>query len=152
MIKCLLHQEDAWKFPHATSYYGSTNYVEAANAASWDAGTKVLRPNPWYRKRLRELGRPDEPKLAPVYAVYWVIFRCNVHVYSNPKRDARKHTISIVFIAQAQGKPIADDDAMNLGIFSLWEIPQNLCFDHGQILEDYKRYRYYNRRPLPESC
>ena len=70
------------------------------------------------------------------------------YVYSAPERDARKHTISIVFIAQAQGKPIAADDASNLGIFQLWDIPNNLCFDHERILSDYKLYRQYNRRPV----
>lgn len=69
------------------------------------------------------------------------------YVYSDPQRDQRKHTISIVFIAQAKGKPKAEDDALNLGIFSLWEIPQNLCFDHDQILADYRRYRHFHLRP-----
>ncbi len=69
------------------------------------------------------------------------------YVYSDPKRDSRKHTISIVFIAQATGNPKADDDALNLGIFSLWEIPRNLCFDHDQILSDYRIYRQFHRRP-----
>lgn len=68
-------------------------------------------------------------------------------VYSDPKRDPRKHTLSVVFIAQATGEPKAADDAQNLGIFPLWEIPQSLCFDHLQILEDYRRYRDYGIRP-----
>ena len=69
------------------------------------------------------------------------------HVYSDPDRDLRKHTISIVFIATAKGEPKAADDAKNLGIFHSWEIPSNLCFDHNQILQDYWHYRYYNIRP-----
>ncbi|MGI0479267.1 NUDIX domain-containing protein [Geminocystis sp. CENA526] len=69
------------------------------------------------------------------------------HVYSNPERDIRKHTISIVFIASAIGQPKADDDALNLGVFNVWEIPSNLCFDHDVILKDYLRYRHYNIRP-----
>ena len=69
------------------------------------------------------------------------------YVYSNPQRDARKHTISLVFIAKATGQPMADDDAINLGIFPLEEIPPNLCFDHDQILRDYQNYRYYHHRP-----
>jgi len=68
-------------------------------------------------------------------------------VYSDPQRDARKHTISIVFIATAVGTPQAADDAKNLSIFSLWEIPDNLCFDHDQILRDYRYYRDYGLRP-----
>lgn len=68
-------------------------------------------------------------------------------VYSDPQRDARKHTISIVFIATAVGTPQAADDAKNLSIFSLWEIPDNLCFDHDKILRDYRYYRDYGLRP-----
>src|SRR4051812_34308828 len=33
------------------------------------------------------------------------------HVYSNPARDARKHTVSTVFIARATGTPVGADDA-----------------------------------------
>ncbi|ACK66642.1 NUDIX hydrolase [Rippkaea orientalis PCC 8801] len=75
------------------------------------------------------------------------------HVYSNPNRDPRQHTLSIVFIATAKGKPQAADDAKNVGIFDLWELPKNLCFDHDQILEDYKKYRFYQLKPrLFNSC
>ena len=69
------------------------------------------------------------------------------HVYSDPNRDPRKHTMSVVFIATATGEPVAADDAKNLGIFHSWEVPTNLCFDHNQILKDYWRYRYYAIRP-----
>lgn len=70
------------------------------------------------------------------------------HVYSDPKRDPRQHTLSIVFIAQANGKPKAADDAKEVGVFHLWEIPEKLCFDHDRILKDYRRYRDYGIRPL----
>jgi 8-oxo-dGTP diphosphatase len=69
------------------------------------------------------------------------------HVYSDPNRDKRQHTISIVFIASAYGIPQAADDAKNIGIFQLWDLPRILCFDHAQILEDYQRYRNYGIRP-----
>ncbi|MEO1401781.1 MAG: NUDIX hydrolase [Cyanobacteria bacterium J06635_1] len=69
------------------------------------------------------------------------------HVYSDPARDARKHTLSIVFIATAQGEPIAGDDAKHLQVFQPWEVPKNLCFDHDRILQDYWRYRHYGLRP-----
>jgi 8-oxo-dGTP diphosphatase len=68
-------------------------------------------------------------------------------VYSEPKRDPRQHTISIVFLATARGEPTALDDAKSVGIFQLWEIPTDLCFDHGQILKDYCYYRNYGIRP-----
>ena len=68
-------------------------------------------------------------------------------VYSNPKRDRRQHTISVVFIAAATGKPKAADDAKTIGIFQPWEMPSHLCFDHGHILQDYWSYRHYGIRP-----
>lgn len=68
-------------------------------------------------------------------------------VYSAPDRDPRQHTLSVVFLASAQGEPKANDDAKNLGIFPSWELPKNLCFDHDRILRDYWRYRNYGIRP-----
>ncbi len=69
------------------------------------------------------------------------------HVYSEPNRDPRKHTLSIIFIATAKGTPQAADDAKSVGIFNSWEIPSNLCFDHSKIIDDYWRYRNYGIRP-----
>ncbi|MGJ5672196.1 MAG: NUDIX domain-containing protein [Nostochopsis sp.] len=69
------------------------------------------------------------------------------HVYSDPTRDRRKHTISIVFLATAKGEPQAGDDAKGIEIFESWRIPDHLCFDHDTILRDYWRYRHYGIRP-----
>ncbi len=69
------------------------------------------------------------------------------HVYSDPGRDSRQHTIAIAFIATATGEPIAADDAQNIGIFQQWNLPTNLCFDHDRILQDYWRYRNYHLKP-----
>ncbi len=69
------------------------------------------------------------------------------YVYSDPNRDPRKHTLSIVFLASATGIPEAADDAKNLEIFESWRIPTQLCFDHDRILRDYWRYRHYGLRP-----
>lgn len=69
------------------------------------------------------------------------------YVYSDPQRDARQHTLSIVFLATAKGEPKAGDDAKNLGIFEPWSVPSNLCFDHDRILEDYWTYRHHGMRP-----
>ncbi len=62
---------------------------------------------------------------------------CQMHTYSDPSRDPRKHTISTVFIAKAKGEPIAQDDALEIGIFSKEELNFPLAFDHQKILEDY---------------
>ena len=69
------------------------------------------------------------------------------HVYSDPSRDPRQHTMSVVFLATAKGEPKAGDDAKEIGIFELWRIPDNLCFDHDRILRDYVQYRHYGMRP-----
>ncbi|BAZ65870.1 MAG: NUDIX hydrolase [Pelatocladus maniniholoensis HA4357-MV3] len=69
------------------------------------------------------------------------------HVYSDPARDRRKHTISIVFLATAKGEPQAGDDAKGIEIFESWRVPNNLCFDHDTILRDYWRYRHHGIRP-----
>jgi 8-oxo-dGTP diphosphatase len=70
------------------------------------------------------------------------------HVYSDPNRDPRQHTLSVVFLATAKGEPQAADDAKNVGIFEPWQIPTNLCFDHDQILRDYFHYRHYRLKPI----
>lgn len=69
------------------------------------------------------------------------------HVYSDPSRDPRSHTMSVVFLATATGDPQAGDDAKSCGIFESWRTPPNLCFDHDRILKDYWRYRHYGIRP-----
>lgn len=63
------------------------------------------------------------------------------HTYSDPKRDQRHHTISVVFIAKASGQIKAGDDAKQAHIFQLNNLPK-LCFDHNQIIEDFKNKRY----------
>ena len=64
------------------------------------------------------------------------------HSYSDPQRDPRQHTISTVFLAKAEGEYAAGDDAAAIGVFSGLDLPDNLAFDHRQILEDYITGRY----------
>lgn len=64
------------------------------------------------------------------------------HTYSDPKRDPRHHTVSVIFIAKADGNPKAGDDAKEAGIFSKDNLPSGIAFDHRQILEDYFSGRY----------
>ncbi len=59
--------------------------------------------------------------------------------YSDPSRDPRQHTISVVFGARADGRPVAADDAEDIGIFDSSSIPNDLAFDHGKIIRDYYR-------------
>ena len=64
-----------------------------------------------------------------------------LHSYSDPKRDNRFHTISTVFVAEADGIPHARDDAKEIGIFKEDNLPQPLAFDHKRILEDYFKWK-----------
>lgn len=57
--------------------------------------------------------------------------------YSDPARDPRHHTISVVFVGRADGEPKAADDAMEIGIFDRNSLPEPLAFDHREILKDY---------------
>ena len=60
--------------------------------------------------------------------------------YSSPQRDPRGHTVSPVYIAEASGEPRAADDAKNLRYLPVTELPDDLAFDHGLILSDYRDY------------
>jgi 8-oxo-dGTP diphosphatase len=69
--------------------------------------------------------------------------------YSDPKRDPRGSTVSVVFAAKSSGTPRAADDAKNVRVYSLDALPP-LAFDHAQILADYKVWKETGRRPGPE--
>ena len=61
------------------------------------------------------------------------------HVYSAPERDPRGHTVSVVFLGDAEGTPHGADDAREAAVFALGRLPDLLAFDHRQILEDYQK-------------
>ena len=69
------------------------------------------------------------------------------HVYSNPKRDPREHTVSTVFIGRARGTPVGGDDAAACIVARPGELPQPLVFDHATIVADYVSYRATGTRP-----
>ena len=64
------------------------------------------------------------------------------HTYSDPKRDPRHHTVTVMFIATASGTLKAGDDAGKAEIFTRETLPEEITFDHRQILEDYFRGKY----------
>jgi 8-oxo-dGTP diphosphatase len=64
------------------------------------------------------------------------------HSYSDPKRDARQHNITTVYVAVAQGEPLGADDAAEARVFPITALPSPLCFDHGEILKDWTLGRY----------
>lgn len=59
------------------------------------------------------------------------------HVYSNPRRDPRGHTVSVVFTANGIGELKAQDDAKEIGLFREDALPDEIAFDHKKILDDY---------------
>lgn len=72
-------------------------------------------------------------------------------LYSEPARDVRGHTASAVYVAQAQGTPLAGDDAADVGVFTLDALPEPLAFDHARILDDYRVYREQGQLPGPRT-
>lgn len=66
--------------------------------------------------------------------------------YSDPARDPRGHTVSVVFVGRASGEPRGADDARRAAVFPLESLPP-LVFDHASILADYIEYRRSGRRP-----
>jgi 8-oxo-dGTP diphosphatase len=57
-------------------------------------------------------------------------------VYSDPARDPRGPTVSIVFIGRARGVPVAADDARAVAVVDP-AAPPPLAFDHARIVADY---------------
>ena len=72
-----------------------------------------------------------------------------LYTYSDPSRDPRHHTVSIVFIATAQGEPRGADDAKVARVFREHDLPSPLVFDHPRILRDYFQFRKSGQRPKP---
>lgn len=64
------------------------------------------------------------------------------HVYSDPKRDFRHHSVEVAHVAKSFSPPKAGDDAAQAWVIKLEDIPwDNLAFDHAVVLKDYLRYR-----------
>jgi 8-oxo-dGTP diphosphatase len=57
-------------------------------------------------------------------------------VYSDPARDPRGHTVSVVYIGTATGTPQPGDDARAILVTDPARAPA-LAFDHDRILGDY---------------
>ena len=71
------------------------------------------------------------------------------HVYSNPTRDPRLHTVSTVFIGRARGTPVGSDDAARAVTCAPDALPGPLVFDHATIVADYVAYKQRGVRPPP---
>lgn len=70
-------------------------------------------------------------------------------VYSDPRRDARLHTASVVYVGEARGEPRAGDDARTVGLYDASRLPAPLAFDHAQILKDYLIFRESGKPRAP---
>ena len=64
-------------------------------------------------------------------------------MYSEPKRDPRKHVISVVFVASPiSGKLKGSDDAESAHWIDIDNIDfKHLAVDHAKILSDYIEWR-----------
>ncbi len=59
-----------------------------------------------------------------------------VGVYSDPNRDPRGHTVSIIYLMNVSGGSLCGgDDALDAKFFEINNLPA-LAFDHKQIIDD----------------
>ena len=75
-----------------------------------------------------------------------------LYVYSDPRRDPRHHTETVVFIgrpADPRSKPIAGDDAGGVRIVDPEKLPDAMAFDHALVISDYVRFKKTGKRPDP---
>ena len=59
-------------------------------------------------------------------------------IYSEPTRDKRGHTVSGVYVYFCDDKAQAADDAAEAKYFHIDNLPENIAFDHRQILQQAK--------------
>ena len=64
-------------------------------------------------------------------------------VYSDPKRDPRKHIMTVVFVGIiVGGSGKAGDDAASIEWVQLADVEKlQVAFDHATILRDYKKWK-----------
>lgn len=70
-------------------------------------------------------------------------------VYSDPRRDPRRHTVSAVYLGRAAGEPTGGDDAAEARAFEWTALPSPIAFDHGEILADARRFLLTGARRRP---
>ncbi len=78
-----------------------------------------------------------------------ITLACQFFTYSDPARDRRRHTMSTVYIARAEGQPVGGDDAAEARAFPEAEIPwSELAFDHAEVLRDALKFIKTGERRL----
>jgi 8-oxo-dGTP diphosphatase len=59
-----------------------------------------------------------------------------IGIYSDPNRDPRGHTVTVVYLLEILGGILkGDDDAFDAKFFDLTHLPE-LAFDHNDIIKD----------------
>lgn len=69
------------------------------------------------------------------------------HVYSKPWRDPRGDTVSAVYWSTAVGDPVGGDDAAKAVVFLESELPEDIAFDHKDIIKQFFHWRKTGIRP-----
>ena len=72
-----------------------------------------------------------------------------LYVYSDPRRDPRRHTLSAVFLGRAAGEPAGGDDAAEARAVPWNGLPSPIAFDHAEILADARRFLLTGARRRP---
>jgi 8-oxo-dGTP diphosphatase len=72
-----------------------------------------------------------------------------LYVYSDPRRDPRRHTVSAVFLGRAAGEPVGGDDAAEASAVRWDALPAPIAFDHADILADARRFLLTGARRRP---
>lgn len=60
-------------------------------------------------------------------------------LYSNPKRHPKQTPAATFIILDPKGEEKPGDDAKECSYFPLDKLPENLAFDHREIIRDYKQ-------------
>jgi ADP-ribose pyrophosphatase YjhB (NUDIX family) len=79
-----------------------------------------------------------------------VTLRDMLYIYGKPARDPRGHTASVVYIGRGSGELRGQDDAKNARVFVPGAFPDQIVFDHKEILADYFTFIKTGRRPVPD--
>lgn len=62
-------------------------------------------------------------------------------VSSEPNRDPRFHTVSIVYYGKGKGELCAGDDAAQAHVFRLDALPEKMAFDHKDLINEYLKLK-----------
>ncbi len=78
-----------------------------------------------------------------------VTLRELLYIYGKPSRDPRGQTVSIVYTGTGAGMLEAADDAKGAAVYSPDSLPEDLAFDHREIIADYREFIKTGSRPSP---